>query len=91
MSGEQIVEPWSCTGTAHEHRWIRFGRNGEREEAVVLVDADGHVDASEQLMAQLLADAGYAQHDPDPVEVEAAKRRSWARSRLQEALNRRAR
>lgn len=89
------AKPSSCTGQAHEHRWLRFGSTGEREEAVILVSGAGLVSVSEQLMEQLLGDGGWVLADPDPVEEAAAKRLAWARSRLQDglnaALNRRAR
>lgn len=85
---EPHLEPSPCTGTAHEHRWLRFGKAGERYDLLIDVAADGTVTMSERAAEQLIRDAGYTQHDPDRVEVEARKRLDWARSRLQEALNR---
>lgn len=85
------TEPFPCTGTGHTHRWLRFKPNGVREEAQVLVSETGVVEVSEQAMEVLLREAGYLLADPEAVELAAEKRRSWARSRLQDALNRRAR
>lgn len=84
---EQQTEPSSYTGTFHTHRWLRFGPDGQRDVAEIRVFSDGLVHISEQAINQLLVDAGFSQRDPDPVEVAAAKRLSWARSRLQDGLN----
>lgn len=76
------TEPYSCTGTAHEHRWIRFGARGQRDELVVFVDADGHIDASEQAMTTLLREAGFELHDPTPTDVARARLRTRLHARL---------
>lgn len=85
------VEPYSCTGDAHSHRWLKFGRLGEKLGIVVDVAADGTVTISEQALDDLLKAGGFERHDPDLAEQANAKRKSWARSRLQDALNRGAR
>lgn len=76
------VEPYSCTGQPHEHRWLRFGPLGQRDEVQVFVDADGHVDCSEQALAVLLRDAGYQQQDPDAVETRTRRLRDRLHARL---------
>lgn len=88
---ERPVEPSSCTGTPHRHRWIRFGRDGDRDEVLVEIQADGTVTFSEQAIALVLKQAGFVIADPNAVESAAARRLEWARSRLMDTLNRRAR
>lgn len=84
---EPPQEPFSCTGTGHTHRWLRFGRNGEKQTVVIDVNAAGLVVCSEQAIVELLREAGFEHHDPDRVEESASARLSWARSRVQDQLN----
>lgn len=71
----------------HDHRWLWFGATGERDEFAFTV-VGGVVVVPEAELVQLLRRAGYKPADPDPVESAWLRRREWARSRLQDSLNR---
>lgn len=73
-----------------QHRWFKFNLDG-RKQGIRLQVENGRVELSVETVELLLREAGYEQHDPDPVEQAWQRRREAARSRLQDALNRRAR
>lgn len=57
---EVLANKGDCsTHLSHEHQWIRLTDHGTFEHAVILVGPTGLVTATEDLVAQLLADAGW--------------------------------
>lgn len=79
----------SAPGT--KQRWFKFHADGRKDGIRLEVLDDGLVQLPIESLTLLLQEAGYEQHEPDPVEQAWQRRREAARSRLQDALNRRAR
>lgn len=81
----------STTPTGTKQRWFKFHTDGRKDGIRLEVLDDGLVQLPIESLTVLLQEAGYEQHEPDPVERAWLARREAVRSKLQEALNRRGR